>query len=58
MVEVDSEVSVIALHRLRDVLDDCDVERDRNSENRQNNRLVFFVCNERGMLTLKTLPDK
>ena len=46
MEEVDSQVSVIALHSLRNVFDDGDVKRNRNSKDWQNDSLVFFVCNE------------
>ena len=41
--EVDSEVGVVALDRLRDVLDDRDVERNGDAEDGQNDRLVFLV---------------
>ena len=43
MEEVDPEVGVVALHRLRHVLDHADVERNRNAEDRKNDRLVFFI---------------
>lgn len=41
--EVDAEVGVVALDGLRDVLDDRDVEGDRNAEDRDDDRLVLFV---------------
>ena len=41
--EVDSEVGIIAFDGLRDVLDDGDVEGNRDAEDRQNDRLVLLV---------------
>ena len=43
MEEVDPEVGVVALDRLRHVLDDADVERNRNSENGKDDRLELFI---------------
>ena len=43
MKEVDSEVSVVAFDGLRDVLDDGDVEGNRDAEDWQNDRLVLLV---------------
>ena len=43
MEEVDTEVRVVALHGLRDVLNDRNVERNGDSEDGKNYRLVFFI---------------
>ena len=43
MEEVDTEVRVVTLHGLRDVLDDRDVERNWDSEDGKNYRFVLFV---------------
>jgi hypothetical protein len=44
--KVYSQVSVIALDSLRNVLDDGDVKRNGDSKDWQNDGLVFFVCNK------------
>jgi hypothetical protein len=46
MEEIDTEVRVVALHRLRNVLDDRDVKGNGDSEDGKNYRLVLFVCNK------------
>ena len=43
MEEVDPEVRVVALHGLRDVLDDRNVEGNGDSEDGKNHRLVLFI---------------
>ena len=42
--EVDSQVGVVALHRLGDVLDGGDVERSGDAVHRQDDGLVLLVC--------------
>ena len=46
--EVDAQVGVVALHRLRDVLHGGDVERRRNAVHGQDDGLVLLVCEANG----------
>ena len=43
VVEIDTQVGVVSLHRGRDVLDHGDVEGDRDPKHREDDRLVFGV---------------
>lgn len=53
MEEIDTQVRVIALDRLRDVLDGRNVEWDRDAEHWHNNSFVFLVCELNITLYLK-----
>ena len=54
--EVDPEVGVVALHRLRDVLHGGDVERRRNAVHRQDDGLVLLVCS--GERSVRRVVDR
>lgn len=44
MEKVDSQISVVSFHALRDVLDCWNVKRYRDPEHGQNYCLVLFIC--------------
>jgi hypothetical protein len=46
--EVNSEICVITLYRLRDVLDGGNMKWDSNPKHRQYNSLIFSICKEYG----------